>query len=80
MGKYDGFDNYGRPKTDYIARLAGMTEAELAEETRDMIWLSAFASNNARSDYHWQVDACYDEWKRRGKTYRYEQIWQRWGE
>lgn len=33
----------------------------------EMIWLSAYASNNPRSDYHWQCDACYDECKKRGK-------------
>jgi len=36
------------------------------------IWLSAFANNNHRSDYHWQCDATYDEWKRRkGNTDMY---------
>jgi hypothetical protein len=59
---YSGKDNYGRPKEDYINKLISMNDEELYDETRQMIFLSAHASNNPRSDYHWQCDACYDVW------------------
>jgi len=63
--KYDGNDNYGKPKGDYLAKIAAMDDRQLQDETEHRIWLSAYANNNPRSDYHWQVDACYDESKRR---------------
>lgn len=58
-------DNYGRPKAEYFAKLAAMTDPELYQECKSKIWLSAYANNNPRSDYHWQSDACYDESKKR---------------
>ena len=64
-------DNYGKPRSDYFARLAKMTDDQLFNETKDKIWLSAYASNNPRSDYHWQCDATYDEWVRRDKVEQY---------
>lgn len=42
-----------------------------------MIWLSAYANNNYRSDYHWQVDACYDECEKRNKIDIYEKTYDR---
>jgi hypothetical protein len=63
--KYDGNDNYGKPKGDYLAKIAAMDDQQLENETAERIRLSAYASNNWRSDYHWQCDACYDESKRR---------------
>ena len=65
MDKYSGNDNYGRPKTEYVEGLALRTLDDLEKETKNKIWLSAYANNNPRSDYHWHVDACYDEIKRR---------------
>lgn len=59
--KYSGNDNGGKPKSDYLDRLKTKTIEELEKETKDKIWLSAYAKNNPRSDYHWHVDACYDE-------------------
>lgn len=60
-------DNSGKPRSEYIDRLKAMTDEELRAETNRKIWLSAYASNNQRSDYHWQCDATYDECGRRGK-------------
>ena len=40
--------------------LSGFILSSNIEETERMIWLSAFANNNPRSDYHWRCDACYD--------------------
>jgi hypothetical protein len=65
MRNYDGNDNYGKPKLDYVERIKAMSIDQLRRETKDKIWLSAFAGNNPRSDYHWHVDACYDELKDR---------------
>ena len=62
-----GNDNYGKPKSDYSVRLAAMDEKTLFEQTRKMIWLSSYAGNNPRSDFHWQCDACYQEARMRGK-------------
>ena len=72
---YEGKDNYGKPKSDYIARIAVMTDAELLKEGELKIWLSAFANNNPRSDYHWHADAIYDECANRGKPEIYSEAW-----
>jgi len=48
-------------RTEYRDKLAAMTNAQLSQECEDMIWLSAYANNNPRSDYHWMVDATYGE-------------------
>ena len=73
--KYPGNDNYGRPKRLYIDKLAGLDDKKLYDECEQKIWLSAYASNNPRSDYHWQADACYDEAVRRGKPEIYKQAY-----
>lgn len=65
---YKGNDNYGHPKQDYLDKLSQMTDAELRKACNDKIWLSAYANNNPRSDYHWQCDACYDECVKRDKV------------
>lgn len=63
---YHGKDNYGKPKMDYIKNIIAKTDEELFEECKSTIWLSAYAANNPRSDYHWHCDVCYDESVRRG--------------
>lgn len=68
-------DNYGNPRSEYIASLAAMDDAKLQTECERKIWLSAYAHNNPRSDYHWHADACYDEAKRRGKIDLYERAY-----
>ena len=65
--------NYGKPKWDYVRELQAMTDEKLKEATQQMIWLSAYASNNYKSDYHWQCDQCYDECQRRNKPEIYRQ-------
>lgn len=69
--KYSGNDNRGQPKSLYLEKLQRSTDSELFETTKSMIWLSAYAANNSRSDYHWMCDATYDEWVRRGKVSEY---------
>lgn len=61
-----GKDNYGKPRQDYADGLSNMNEAAFLKAAATAIRLSAYASNNRRSDYHWQCDACYDEAVRRG--------------
>jgi hypothetical protein len=58
---------------EYDAKLLAMTDKALFDECKSMIWLSAYASNNPRSDYHWQCDACYDECVRRGQPQIYDE-------
>lgn len=68
-------DNCGRPKSDYITNLQAMTDESLFTETADKIWLSAYANNNPRSDYHWKCDECYNECQRREKPEIYKQAY-----
>lgn len=65
--KYTGTDNYGRPKTDYLAKLAAMSDTALSSECYSMIYQAARCANNPRADWHWMVDACYDEAAKRGE-------------
>lgn len=51
--------------------LATLTDDEFVDYAEKQIWLSAFASNNPRSKYHGQADACYDEAQRREKPWLY---------
>jgi sulfur transfer protein SufE len=66
-GRYDGVSNYGKPKKEYIKKVVTQNDEELEKECESTIWLSAYANNNSRSDYHWQVNVCYEECKRRKK-------------
>lgn len=77
MDKYLGNDNYGHPKSAYLRKLSDMDDNKLEDECENMIWLSAYAANNPRSDYHWQVDACYDECHKRDKVSIYEVAYKR---
>lgn len=65
MERYTGNDKYGRPKADYLLKIAAMDDAELGRECYEKIYHSARCSNNPRADWHWMVDACYDEAKTR---------------
>ena len=65
--KYEGNDNYGNPKSDYLKKISDMDESALSREISSVIYMSAFCSNNPRADWHWMADACYDECAERGK-------------
>jgi len=65
QGRYAGNDNYGRPKADYLTKIAAMDGKELYSECYSMIYQSARCANNPRADWHWMVDACYDEASKR---------------
>lgn len=68
-------DNYGRPRQEYMNRLERMDGKTLQDECEQRIWLSSYAANNPRSDYHWQVEACYVECDRRNHREIYEQAY-----
>ena len=72
-----GTDNYGRPRQEFADKLAAADDTEYFRIAEERIWLSAYASNNPRSDYHWQADACYDEAERRGKPELYRKAWEK---
>ena len=67
-----GKDNYGNPRQSFADKIASLDDAAFVKEAQHRIWLSAYANNNPRSDYHWQADACYDEAQRRGKPELYK--------
>ena len=60
---------------DYAAQLADLTDDALVKAAENMVWLSAFASNNPRASSHWKVDMVSDEADRRGKPWLYQQGW-----
>lgn len=70
-------DNSAEKQKEYCSRLAAMNDTELEDEAERKIWLSAYASNNPRSCYHWHADACYDEAERRAKPAIYERAYER---
>lgn len=71
----EGNDNYGKPRQVFADDLAEQSDADFLVTAEERIWLSAYAANNPRSDYHWQADACYDEAKRRGNPELYNRAW-----
>lgn len=66
-------DNRFRPRSIFTDEIAGLSDEGFVKRAETIIWLSAFANNNPRSDYHWQADACHDEATRRGKPELYSQ-------
>ena len=72
-----GRDNYGKPRQAFADKIAALSDGDFVKRAEQCIWLSAFANNNPRSDYHWQADACHDEAGRRGKPELYREAWSR---
>jgi hypothetical protein len=72
----EGKGNDGKPRQEFADRLAAADEAGFLKIAEDRIWLSAYAANNRRSDYHWQADACYDEAQRRSRPDLYKRAWE----
>jgi hypothetical protein len=68
--RYTGNDNYGRPKADYLTKISEMDDEQIEVECYQMIFQSARCNNNPRSDWHWMVDSCYDEAKKRDENAR----------
>ena len=75
--KLDGKDNNGRPRQELADKIAAFDDKAFFEFTEKTVWLSAYANNNPRSDFHWQADACYAEAQRRGKPDIYKQAWEK---
>lgn len=73
--RYPGKDNYHKDKSEYFRCLLEMSQDELKAEAKQKIWLSAYANNNPRSDYHWQVDAIYGVYHLRGQDDGYKQAY-----
>jgi len=67
-----GKSNDGPLRQDYADKLATITDDEFFEECKKFIFLSAYANNNPRSDFHWMCDACTLEGWRRGREDIYE--------
>ena len=65
-------DNYGQPRISFVRELQALDDAAFQERARQSIFLSAYAGNNPRSDYHWHADACYNEAFRRGRLDLYD--------
>jgi hypothetical protein len=74
--KLEGKDNYGKARQEFADKIAAMDDGAFLKCAKDSIWLSAYAGNNPRSDYHWHADACYREAARRGKPEIYERAYQ----
>lgn len=73
--RFEGKDNFGKPKQEYLDKLSAKDDEGLFEEAKQMIWFSAYASNNPRSDYHWQCDAVYAECSKRKKINIYQRAY-----
>ena len=61
----------------FRTELEAMNDDDLTGRVEHFVWLSAFASNNPRSDYHPKCDATYDECNRRKKPWLYQRGWNR---
>ena len=72
----EGLSNYGKPRQDFADKIAALDDEAFVKEAEQKIWLSAYADNNPRSDYHWQADACYDEAQRRQKPDLYKRAYE----
>jgi hypothetical protein len=72
-----GKDNFGKPRQEFADKIASLHDEDFLECAQKKIWLSAYANNNPRSDYHWQADACYDEAVRRGKVELYQRAYEK---
>ncbi len=73
---FDGDDNNGHPKSEYLAIIATMDEDTLVEEAKDKMCLSIRACEDGNSDFHWQDIAIQRELSKRGKEGLYASIFQ----
>ena len=58
-------DNYDKHRSEYITKIAAMDDSTLYNECYSIIYNSARCSNNPKADWHWMVDSCYSESKKR---------------
>ena len=62
-------------KPEWRTKLQTMTDDELLRHCEKFIWLSAYANNNPRSDYHFLCDAGYVECVRRNRRDSYDEAY-----
>lgn len=62
-------------RKEYADLLETLSDDAFVAEVEMKVWLSAFASNNSRAPAHWQCDLCYEESRRREKTWLYKRGW-----
>jgi len=72
MGKKNEKLNDGSTKSEWRDKLNRMSDEDLYQHCEKYIWLSAYAANNPRSDYHFLCDAGYAECTKRSKGDIYE--------
>lgn len=70
-----GQDNYLSPVQGFADKLGQADDEEYLRIASEAIWLSAYAANNSKSDYHWQASACYYEARRRGDENLYQRAY-----
>lgn len=70
-----GRTNHSVPCQHFADSIGASDDEQFVQTATEIIWLSAYASNNTRSDYHWQASACYYEAQRRGKPELYQQAY-----
>lgn len=75
--KYSGKDNFGHSKIIFVNKMLELDDGEFSKKCEHYIWLSAYANNNPRSDYHWMCDVCYDICHNRNRIDIYEEAWER---
>lgn len=73
----EGKDNSNKPRREYADKISAMTDDELFKEAEQNIWLSVYAANNPRSDYHWHCDATWSESQRRNKPEIYSKAFEK---
>jgi hypothetical protein len=75
--QFQGNDNHGVPKVDYLEKVAKMSDEDLSSECYWMIYHSARCNDVPRADWHWMVDACGYECDSRGKRSLYSEAYDR---
>jgi hypothetical protein len=58
LERFKGKDSSGKRKSTYIRFVYSLSDNDLEEECKKVIWLSA-RNHNIKSDYHWKLDVCY---------------------
>jgi len=59
----------------FKTELEAMDDAKLQSTVEHYVWLSGYAANNPKSEYHAKCDATYAECERRQKPWLYQRGW-----
>lgn len=57
---------------NFLKEIENLTDEELQDKCEHYIWMSGYAANNQRSNYHRMVDALYSKCSREGKVNIYK--------